>query len=86
MGERYDVVITTGDGVFPIVAAPEGKDAAPGRALLRTGSGATPDPTALPTEMSGQMLTYSALAPTAEVALPQAVSTLPVKEMTLISW
>lgn len=68
MGERYDVVITTGDGVFPIVAAPEGKDAAPGRALLRTGTGATPDPTALPTEMSGQMLTYSALSPAADVA------------------
>src|SRR5699024_10005664 len=68
MGERYDVLITAGDGVFPMVAAPEGKDAAPGGALLRTGTGATPDPAMLPTEMFGQMLTYSALAPTAEVA------------------
>ena len=25
MGERYDVVVTTGDGVFPVVAVPEGR-------------------------------------------------------------
>jgi FtsP/CotA-like multicopper oxidase with cupredoxin domain len=27
MGERYDVIVRAGDGVFPVVAAAEGKDA-----------------------------------------------------------
>ncbi|MHB1290045.1 multicopper oxidase family protein, partial [Georgenia sp.] len=44
MGERYDVVITAGDGAFPIVAAPEGKDVGPGFAVLRTASGDAPTP------------------------------------------
>lgn len=30
MGERYDVVVTAGDGAFPIIAVPEGKDDPPG--------------------------------------------------------
>lgn len=68
MGERYDVVVTVGDGVFPVVAVPEGKDAAPGRALLRAGSGDVPDPTARPSELSGRLLEYSALSPTVDVA------------------
>ena len=38
MGERYDVIVTAGDGVFPLVAAAEGKNAY-ARALLRTGAG-----------------------------------------------
>ncbi|MDQ1044956.1 FtsP/CotA-like multicopper oxidase with cupredoxin domain [Streptomyces sp. V4I2] len=39
MGERYDVLVTLGDGVFPLVALAEGKDAN-ALALVRTGSGA----------------------------------------------
>ena len=43
MGERYDVIVTAGDGVFPLVASAEGKDAA-AYAILRTGTGAAPAP------------------------------------------
>lgn len=41
MDERYDVVATLSDGMFPLVAAPEGKQ---GRALaiVRTASGTAP--------------------------------------------
>ena len=38
MGERYDVIVTAGDGVFPLVALAEGKNAL-ARALLSTGAG-----------------------------------------------
>ena len=38
MGERYDVIVTVGDGVFPVVALAEGKQGR-GFALLRSGSG-----------------------------------------------
>ena len=41
MGERYDVLVTPGDGVFPLVALAEGKNAT-GLALLRTGCGTAP--------------------------------------------
>ncbi|MCI0156525.1 multicopper oxidase family protein [Leifsonia shinshuensis] len=43
MGERYDVIVTAGDGVFPLVASAEGKDAA-AYAVLRTGGGVAPAP------------------------------------------
>jgi len=69
MGERYDVVVTAGDGVFPIVAVPEGKDAAPARALLRTGSGRTPPADTRPTELDGHLLAYTDLTPTEADAL-----------------
>jgi FtsP/CotA-like multicopper oxidase with cupredoxin domain len=39
MGERYDVVVTLADGVFPLVAVPLGKSGTPARVLVRTGSG-----------------------------------------------
>ncbi|EUA27849.1 multicopper oxidase family protein [Mycobacterium xenopi 4042] len=38
MAERYDVIITAADGVFPLVALAEGKNAV-GRALLTTAAG-----------------------------------------------
>ena len=43
MGERYDVTVTAGDGVFPLVAAAEGKNAL-SRALLSTSTGSAPKP------------------------------------------
>src|ERR1700692_2469068 len=43
MGERYDVTVTAGDGVFPLVAVAEGKNAL-ARAVLSTGAGTAPDP------------------------------------------
>lgn len=69
MGERYDVVITTGDGAFPVVAVPEGKDAAPAEAVLRTASGAAPAVGARPGELAGRLLRYTDLAPTEAAAL-----------------
>lgn len=41
-GERDDVVITAGSGVFPIAVSRESKADPPGRALLRTGPGTAP--------------------------------------------
>lgn len=51
MAERYDVIVTAADGVFPLVAAAEGKNAV-ARALLVTGSGSTPDPQFRPSELT----------------------------------
>ncbi|HEX2416908.1 MAG TPA: multicopper oxidase family protein, partial [Micromonosporaceae bacterium] len=42
MGERYDVLVTLGDGVFPLVGLAEGKDAT-ALALVRTGAGSAPE-------------------------------------------
>ncbi|MFP5335725.1 MAG: multicopper oxidase family protein [Actinomycetes bacterium] len=69
MGERYDVVVTAGEGAFPIVAVPEGKGDPHGMAVLRTAAGPTPSPSARPTELDGQLLTYEDLRPTDDVAL-----------------
>lgn len=69
MGERYDVVVTAADGAFPIVAVPEGKDDAPGLAVLRTSSGQAPGAQVRPTELDGQLLTYRDLTPTPDAAL-----------------
>ncbi|MGW4105080.1 multicopper oxidase family protein [Streptomyces sp. NPDC004976] len=60
MGERYDVLVTLGDGVFPLVAVAEGKDAN-GFALVRTGSGSAPKPTVRPKELNGMIMTASQL-------------------------
>lgn len=63
MGERYDATVTLGDGVFPLVAAPYGKE---GRAmaLIRTGSGAAPDPATQIAELNGPILQGVDLQPT----------------------
>nr|WP_255375777.1 multicopper oxidase domain-containing protein [Saccharomonospora sp. CUA-673] len=45
MAERYDCVVTLGDGAFPLVASAEGKDDR-AFALVRTGSGRAPSSTA----------------------------------------
>ncbi|HEX2497671.1 MAG TPA: multicopper oxidase family protein [Actinomycetes bacterium] len=52
MGERLDVLVTLGDGAFPLVALPEGKQGA-ALVVVRTASGAAPDPAAIPAELSG---------------------------------
>jgi FtsP/CotA-like multicopper oxidase with cupredoxin domain len=41
MGERFDVVLTLGDGVFPLVASAEGKNGQ-GLAVVRTADGTPP--------------------------------------------
>ncbi|OEU98001.1 MULTISPECIES: multicopper oxidase family protein [Streptomyces] len=60
MGERYDVLVTAGDGVFPLTALAEGKQGA-ARALLRTAPGAAPPAAARPEELSGTPLTAGRL-------------------------
>jgi multicopper oxidase len=62
MGERYDVTITAGNGVFPIIAVPEGKDDPVAFGLLRTGSGTRPNPTVRPAELNGRLLNYDDLS------------------------
>ncbi|WP_205874773.1 multicopper oxidase family protein [Mycobacterium camsae] len=51
MAERYDVVVTAADGVFPLVASAEGKNAV-ARSLLVTGKGSPPDPQFRPSELT----------------------------------
>lgn len=71
MGERYDVLVTLADGVFPLVALAEGKDAT-GLALVRTGPGSAPAPTVRPAELDGRVLTASQLRAAEDVRLPAA--------------
>ena len=68
MGERYDVVVTLGDGVFPLVAQPVGKSGL-ARALVRTAAGDVPAPTYRPGELDGQVLTVDGLRAGAGSAL-----------------
>ncbi|WAZ26658.1 multicopper oxidase family protein [Streptomyces cinnabarinus] len=69
MGERYDALVTLGDGVFPLVALAEGKNAT-GLALVRTGSGSAPKPTTRPKELDGTIITASQLRAGDDVRLP----------------
>ncbi|MFG2949180.1 multicopper oxidase family protein [Streptomyces adustus] len=68
MGERYDVLVTLGDGVFPLIALAEGKNAT-GMALIRTASGSAPKPTVRPKELNGRVLTASRLRAADDVRL-----------------
>jgi multicopper oxidase len=69
MGERYDVQVTLGDGVFPLVALAEGKDAT-ALALVRTGTGSAPPATVRPAELNMVLGGYGKLRPAASAALP----------------
>ncbi|MEU3830811.1 multicopper oxidase domain-containing protein [Streptomyces sp. SID486] len=70
MAERYDVLVTVGDGVFPLVALPEGKK---GKALavLRTDKGNRNLPPAdvRPHELDGNTVPARRLLPADSVAL-----------------
>ncbi len=69
MGERYDVLVTLGDGVFPLVASAEGKQAG-GFAVVRTGSGSAPAATlTLPELASARVGTAGIVKAAAEVLL-----------------
>ena len=70
MGERYDVLLTAGDGAFPIVAVPVSRDDAGGMAVLRSAGGAAPEPAARPAELDGRLLRYADLVPADAVRLP----------------
>lgn len=68
MGERYDVIVTAGDGVFPLVASAEGKNAL-GRALLATGAGTAPAVEFRPPELNGKVGTIDLFAAPEEAQL-----------------
>ncbi len=68
MSERYDVVVTAADGVFPLVASAEGKNAL-ARALLVTGAGAAPDPGFRPAELGRRVGTVDMFTSTPEAGL-----------------
>jgi multicopper oxidase len=70
MGERFDVVITLGDGVFSLVGSAEGKNGH-GQALIRTASGAAPADGATLPELAGRVLLGTDLAASPEVRLPR---------------
>ena len=69
MGERYDLLITAGDGAFPVVAVPEGKDDPSALAILRTSLAEAPGPGALPVELTRELLDYTALGAAPDVQL-----------------
>ena len=60
MGERYDVVVDLGDGVFPLVAVAEGK-AGRAIALITTGAGHRPPADVRLDELSGWLVTVADL-------------------------
>jgi FtsP/CotA-like multicopper oxidase with cupredoxin domain len=69
MGERYDVTVTLGDGVFPLTALAEGKNAT-ALALIRTAAGAPPPADVRPAELGGRLASYAGMraAPQARLA------------------
>lgn len=69
MGERYDLLVTLGDGAFPLVALAEGKGAS-ALAVIRTSpAAATPPRGVRPAELRGRLLRYSQLRPAARARL-----------------
>ncbi|MFI8099707.1 multicopper oxidase family protein [Streptomyces sp. NPDC086023] len=78
MGERYDVLVTAGDGVFPLTAVAEGKGGA-ALAVLRTGSGATPAPGTRPAGLTRRLVTGKDLRAAPSAALPERAPDRTVK-------
>lgn len=79
MGERYDVVVTLGDGVFPLVARPEGKNGT-AWALVRTASGSAPAPGIVVSELDNPLAsTQLSAAEVAKLPTRQLDTTLDVQ-------
>ncbi|MDH2388980.1 multicopper oxidase family protein [Streptomyces sp. HNM0663] len=55
MGERFDALVTVGNGTFPLTALAEGKNRT-ALAVLRTGGGAAPSAAVRPKELSGKVV------------------------------
>jgi FtsP/CotA-like multicopper oxidase with cupredoxin domain len=72
MGERYDLLVTLDDGVFPLAAVPVGKAGTPARLLLRTGGGQAPSPTLMPSGATGRRLNLADLRPRNSDRLPSS--------------
>ncbi|GLE51702.1 multicopper oxidase MmcO, partial [Mycobacterium montefiorense] len=79
MAERYDVIVTAADGVFPLVALAEGKGSL-ARALLSTGQGSVPDPLFQPAELTKRVGTIEMFtaATSAMLGRPEPGVNLPV--------
>ena len=77
MGERYDVTVTAADGVFPLVALAEGKNAL-ARAVLSTAAGTPPDAGFQPAELNGRVGTAQILtaAPAVDLGIAKPDTTL----------
>ena len=69
MGERYDVLVDLRDGVFPLVALAEGKDAV-AFGVVRTGEGRAPSASVRPPELDRRIVAYRQLVPAEPVRLP----------------
>ena len=69
MGERYDLVATLAEGLFPLVAVAEGKDVQT-FAVVKTASGDLPPEDVTVAELSRRLLTPDDLRATPGVALP----------------
>jgi FtsP/CotA-like multicopper oxidase with cupredoxin domain len=68
MGERYDLLVELGDGVFPLVALAEGKQAR-AFAVVRTSGGTAPRAGVRPAELDRWLLTVADLAADAAIDL-----------------
>jgi FtsP/CotA-like multicopper oxidase with cupredoxin domain len=68
MGERYDMTVTLGSGVFPLVARPEGKSGV-AFAVVRTAAGSAPAPTSALPELDGNALLATGLTAADSVRL-----------------
>ncbi|WP_241986415.1 multicopper oxidase family protein [Cryobacterium psychrophilum] len=79
MGERYDVIVAMGDGVFAFVAEAEGKQNR-AFAVVRTSAGTTPPTTVIVPELSGRLATVDKLRAASDVALP---TRSPDRELTI---
>ncbi len=79
MAERYDVIVTAADGIFPLVALAEGKGSL-ARALLSTGQGSPPDPQFQPAELTKRVGTIDMFtaATSAMLGRPEPGLDLPV--------
>lgn len=79
MGERYDVLVTLGDGAFPLVALAEGKNAI-ARGIIRTSGAASPPAAGVrPAELDGRVARYGELRPAQDVRLAQRNPTRTMK-------
>jgi FtsP/CotA-like multicopper oxidase with cupredoxin domain len=70
MGERYDVVVTLGDGTFPLVASAEGKNGQ-GLAVVRTGGGRAPSADVRVPELGRRVMFSGDLSAAPETRLPE---------------
>lgn len=70
MGERYDVVVTLGDGTFPLVASAEGKNGQ-GMAVARTGDGRRPGADVSPAELNRRVVLSTDMTAASEARLPK---------------